>query len=72
MLLYKTCYIIHYITTLLCVCPLLDLRGEDDGDRIVEDTLSKQQGVQVHVHPQLVEDSQHRHCQGWRGQIKSS
>ena len=39
-----------------------DLRGQNQGHGVVEDTLSKQQSVQIHVHLQLIEDSQDRHC----------
>lgn len=34
---------------------------EDNGDSIVEDTLSKQQGVQIGIHMQFMENSQHRY-----------
>lgn len=39
-----------------------DLRGQDQGHRVVEHALSEQQSVQIHVHVQLVEDGQDRHC----------
>lgn len=39
-----------------------DSRGQHHGHGVVENALSKQQNVQIHVHLQLVEDGQHRHC----------
>ena len=39
-----------------------DSRGENNGHGVVHDTLSKQESVEVHIHVELSEDGQHRHC----------
>lgn len=46
-----------------------DLRGQDHSHSIVEHALSKQQGIQIHINLQLVEDSQDRHCRTKRNTI---
>lgn len=46
----------------VCQVKTEDSRGQHHGHGVIENALSKQQNVQIHVHLQLVEDGQHRHC----------
>lgn len=40
---------------------VVNLRGQDNGHGIIEDTLSKQQRIEVHIHFQLIKYGQNCH-----------
>ncbi len=44
----------------------VDLRWQDNGHGIIEDTLTEHQRIEIHVNFQLIENGQNSHCKQFK------